>query len=115
MKKLPLLRVINIRKLKVFFKKTKKKIISFDFSLFFKKIKAGFLSFFKDLSFPFVTKAIRQNLPLFLAAIFLAPALFFGYMFIASRLYKKTPLAQTAYTGTIKVSRTSTTLSTGGD
>lgn len=69
--------------------------------------------FSRDLTPAFVAKTVRRHLPLFLAIVFLTPSLILGFIFITSRLYKDNSLAAT-FTGDIRISKESTTLSTAG-
>src|SRR4030042_5392275 len=62
----------------------------------------------------FLPAFLRRHYPLFLAIVFLAPAFILIFLFVSSRINKHTPQAA-PFTGTIRVSKMSTTLSTAGD
>src|SRR4030042_3469233 len=62
----------------------------------------------------FLPAFLRRHYPLFLAIVFLAPAFILIFLFVSSRINKHTSQAA-PFTGTIRVSKMSTTLSTAGD
>ncbi|HAT73683.1 MAG TPA: hypothetical protein DCS08_01605 [Candidatus Moranbacteria bacterium] len=99
-------------------KKTKIKII---FSLFAKKIAIFFGTAWnkykklcEKITPPFLSGFLRRNYPLFLAIVFLTPAFILLFLFVNSQLHKQ-PTFAADFTGKIKVSKQSTTLSTNGD
>lgn len=69
---------------------------------------------FREITPAFVAHSVRRHLPLFLAVLFITPAAIFLGIFIYSRL-NQPPAYATPFTGAIKISRQSTTLSTDGD
>jgi hypothetical protein len=68
----------------------------------------------KNITPRFVIASIRRNLPLFLAVIFVTPSVIFFGFFIYNKFYK-TPIFADTFTGKVKVSRKSTTISTSGE
>jgi uncharacterized protein YgiM (DUF1202 family) len=61
----------------------------------------------------FLPVFLRRHYPLFLAIVFLTPAFFLLFLFVNSQLYKQSSYAAN-FTGAVRVSKQSTTLSTAG-
>ncbi|MCK9379035.1 MAG: hypothetical protein M0P97_02730, partial [Candidatus Moranbacteria bacterium] len=90
-----------------------RKIKQFKFADFFDWIK----KFFEDvrkIRFENIKMFVRRNFPLVLAMAFLTPAFIALFLFVNSQLHKQSSYAAT-FTGKVKISRQSTTLSTNGD
>ena len=69
---------------------------------------------YRDLTPAFVVASVRRHFPLFLAVLFITPAAILLGIFIYSKL-NKPPIYAAPFTGAVRVSKESTTLSTAGD
>ncbi len=100
---------------------SKKEIIIFSKNLYrtfrttdYKKLIKNFYRDIKNLTPAKIVLYVRRHLPLVLAIVFLAPAFVAIFIFVSSKLFAPKPFAAT-FTGAVKISKQSTTLSTDGD
>jgi len=101
---------IDFRKFFALVQKLNKKIRKFNFKKFIEDEYAKSRKFIRNLNPAFIKALIRRHFPLFLAILFITPAVIALGIFIYSRL-NKTPTFAASFTGKVKVSKQTTTLS----